>query len=48
MKDFWFYVIVVLNLVLVYFYIIFPVHNYLCEREGMRASHFVRGCVIKE
>ena len=48
MKNFLTYFIMAVGLVLAYFYIIFPIRNYLCEQENMRASHLVQGCVIKE
>ena len=48
MKNFLIYFIMSVGLVLIYFYIIFPIRNYLCEQVGMKASHIVKGCIIKE
>lgn len=48
MKNFLTYFIMAVGLVFVYFNIIFPIRNYLCEQVGMRASLIVNSCVIKE
>lgn len=32
--------------ILAYVYIAFPIRNYLCHLDGMRASYYNYGCVI--
>lgn len=32
--------------ILIYVYVVFPIRDYLCKLDGMRASYYNHGCVI--
>lgn len=48
MRKFLKYIVILSILLFAYFCIIFPIRQWQCEQVGMRASHWVNGCIINK
>lgn len=48
MNNFITALVVFIVAILTYVYVAFPIRNYLCQLDGMRASYYNYGCVINK